>query len=436
MVETASSVEPCMYVEYDVKRGLRDVSGKGVLAGLTQISDVVGSAPEEDMLVPAPGQLYYRGIEVGELVDGFTADGRLGFEETAFLLLFGVLPDLNELRLFEGELATHRALPEDFVEEAILSYPSPNTMNALARNVLALYALDEDPDDVSMRNVLRQSLRLISVFPVLAVYAYQAYRARLDGGTLSTQRPRPELSAAESVLAMLRPDGRFSELEAAVLDVALVLQAEHGGGNNSSFTTHVVSSTGTDTYSAVAASICSLKGPRHGGANIKASEMFEDLRAQVADWTDEDEITAYLLRVLDKEAFDGSGLIYGVGHPVYSISDPRTTVLRTYAEMLAVEKGLSEEFQLYRRVEELAPEAIGQRRKVYKGVCANVDFYSGFVYRMLGIPEELFTPLFAVARSVGWCAHRLEEITSGGKIIRPGYKSVMAPQDYVPLAER
>ncbi len=437
MAEAAASIDPALYHEYEVKRGLRDVSGKGVLAGLTQVGNVVGSVPEADALVPAPGQLSYRGVDIAELVEGFSAAGRFGFEETAYLLLMGQLPSVEELALFNRKLARHRDLPRNFVNDAILRLPSQDSMNELSRSVLALYVIDKNPDEVSVRNVLWQSLQLISCFPVLAVYGYQAYMHNYyQNRSLYIHAPEPDLSTAENILHMLRPDSQYTELEAKVLDLALVLQAEHGGGNNSSFTTHVVSSTGTDTYAAVSASLGSLKGPRHGGANIKVVKMFEDLKSQVPNWEDEPAIEDYLRRLLDKDAFDNAGLIYGLGHPVYSISDPRTMILRQYAEMLAEEKGRTDEYMLHRRVEELGPEAIAAKRKVYKGVSANVDFYSGFVYQMLGIPEELFTPLFAVSRVVGWCAHRLEEISSGGKIIRPAYKSVAPSHGYVPLDER
>lgn len=434
--EASSRFDPALYAEYDVKRGLRDLSGRGVLAGLTQIGDVVGSRIEGDSRVPAPGQLMYRGIEVTELVNGFMAEGRLGFEETCYLLLFGDLPDADELRLFGDNLASYRKLPRQFVHDAILGMPSRDIMNAMARSVLSMYLLDKRADNTSTANVLRQSLHLISKFSMLAVYAYQAYLEEFHGKSLVIHRPVAELSTAENFLHMLRPNSGFTPLEAQVLDLSLVLHAEHGGGNNSSFTAHVVSSSGTDTYSAIAASLGSLKGPKHGGANIKVIHMFDDLKAKVHDWTDDEEIERYLLRVLDKQEFDRAGLIYGMGHPVYSVSDPRTVVLRHYAEMLAGEKGLVDEFNLYAKVETLAPEAIAKTRTVYKGVSANVDFYSGFVHRMLDIPEELYTPLFAVSRIVGWCAHRLEELVSGGKIIRPAYKSVTSRREYVPLENR
>lgn len=436
MACSSSIVDTELYTKYDVKRGLRHVSGKGVLAGLTQIGDVVGSAPEGDAYVPIPGQLVYRGIEINELVDGFVAEDRLGFEETAYLVLFGELPNAEELSLFENQLASYRVLPRHFIHDAVLRLPSRDMMNAMARAVLALYTRDENPDDTSIPGVLRQSLQVIATFPLLAVYAYQAYADQFLHESLVIHRPEAELTTAENILHMLRPDSRFTPLEAKVLDLALVLHAEHGGGNNSSFTAHVVSSTGTDTYATIAASLGSLKGPKHGGANIKMVRMFDDLKEYVDDWADEDEIEEYLLRVLNKEAFDRSGLIYGMGHPVYSVSDPRTIILREYARDLAAMKGLSEEYELLTRVEDVAPKAIAKKRTMYKGVSANVDFYSGYVYRMLGIPEELYTPLFACSRVVGWCAHRIEELANNGKIIRPAYRSVASRRSYRPLQER
>lgn len=429
-------VDPGLYVEYDVKRGLRDQTGKGVLAGLTRIGDVVGHKAEGDTLVPAPGKLFYRGIEITDLVDGFVTEHQHGFEETAYLLLFGSLPNKTELDEFDDYLSQMRRLPRAFVHDAILRMPSRDAMNALMRGVLGLYTLDAQSDDTSTRNVLRQSLHLIAKFPMLAVYAYQAYLDEFHNKSLVIHRPNPEYSTAENFLHMLRPDSKFTELEALVLDMTLVLHAEHGGGNNSSFTTHVVSSTGTDTYSAIVASLGSLKGPRHGGANLKVVEMFDDLRNHITDWEDDEQIASYLHSVLDKEAFDRSGLIYGMGHPVYSVSDPRCLILRDWAERLAVEKGYSDEFALHARVERLAPLIISAKRRTYKGVSANIDFYSGFVYRMLDIPAELYTPLFAISRVVGWAAHRLEELANGGKIMRPAYKSVTTEQPYVPLKDR
>jgi len=432
----SSIVDAELYTRYDVKRGLRHVSGKGVLAGLTQIGDVVGSAPDGDEYVAIPGQLIYRGIEINDLVAGFLREGRLGFEETAYLVLFGDLPDQMELRRFEAELASRRELPRHWVHDAILRMPSRDIMNAMARGVLALYTRDQDPDDTSVPGILRQSLDIIAAIPLIAVYAYQSYVDQYLKDSLVIHRPDPDLGTAENILHMLRTNSRYTALEARVLDLSLVLHAEHGGGNNSSFTAHVVSSTGTDTYATIAASLGSLKGPRHGGANIKMVRMFDDLRTTVTDWGDEDEIESYLLRVLDKEAFDRSGLIYGMGHPVYSVSDPRTIILREYARDLAAAKGFAEEYSLLTRVEEVAPRAIAKRRTVYKGVSANVDFYSGYIYRMLDIPEELYTPLFACSRAVGWCAHRIEEIANNGKIIRPAYKSVAGRRDYQPLEDR
>ena len=433
----SGTIDPSLFGKYDVKRGLRDLTGHGVLAGLTRIGDVVGYTEQEDgMTVPTAGRLLYRGIEIRELINGFAAEDRHGFEETCYLLLFGELPDRAELELFRERLASGRAVPRHFVNDVILPMPSRDIMNAMARGVLALYVLDENPDDTSVPAVLRQSMRLISTFPLLAVYAYHASAHRFECGSLFIHRPDPSLSTAENILHMLRPDNQFTPLEAAVLDMALVLHAEHGGGTNSSFTARVVSSSATDTYSIIAAALGSLKGPRHGGANIKVVKMFEELKSEIKDWSDDEEITDYLLRILNKEAFDRSGLVYGMGHPVYSVSDPRTLILREYAERLAAEKGLEDEFNLHAKIEVLAPAAISGRRKIYKGVSANVDFYSGFVYQMLGIPEALYTPLFAVSRIVGWCAHHLEEITGGGRVIRPAYKSLSTPRDYMPLDKR
>jgi citrate synthase len=423
-----SLVDSSFYAKYDVKRGLRDLNGKGVLAGLTRIGEVIASGPEGD---PVPGRLIYRGIDISQIVKGFTADNRLGFEETCYLLLFGDLPSREELKVFEKQLAEFRILPEHFVNDAILKMPSNDIMNAMSRSVLALYTLDQNPEDLSIKNILKQSLKLIAAFPLLAVYAYQAFVHHFEKRSLVIHHPVPELSTAENILHMLRPDSKYTELEAKLLDLALVLHAEHGGGNNSSFTTHVVSSSGTDTYGTIAAALGSLKGPRHGGANIKVVRMFEDLKKEVKNWADEQEIKDYLVRLLDKKAFDRSGLIYGVGHAVYSISDPRALILREYAEKLAKEKGIEDEFNLHLKVEKLAPEVIGKTRKIYKGVSANVDFYSGFVYAMMNIPAELFTPLFAIARIVGWSAHRIEEIANDGKIIRPAYKSVAPQRDYM-----
>ncbi len=431
-----SPIDPELYVEYDVKRGLRDQSGRGVLAGLTRIGDVIGAVPEGDQLVPAPGQLLYRGIQITDLVSGFVSGGYHGFEETAYLVLFGELPNKGQLEEFEEYLSGMRKMPRSFVHDAIIRMPSRDMMNAMMRGVLGLYTLDPQGSDTTFRNVLRQVLHLVAKFPMLAVYAYQSYLDEFHDKSLVIHRPEPDYSTAENVLHMLRPNSKFTALEALVLDMTLVLHAEHGGGNNSSFTAHVVSSTGTDTYSAIAAALGSLKGPLHGGANLKVVQMLDDLRGDITDWEDDEQIADYIHRLLDKEAFDRTGLVYGMGHPVYSVSDPRTVILREYAERLAKEKGYSEEFALQTRVERIAPLVISARRRVYKGVSANVDFYSGFVYRMLDIPAELYTPLFAISRVVGWSAHRIEELAAGGKIIRPAYKNVGPLQDYVPLSER
>jgi citrate synthase len=433
MAAASSQVDSALYAKYDVKRGLRDVNGKGVLAGLTQIGDVQAH-PEGDET--GPGHLIYRGIDIEEIVAGFLAAGRPGFEETCFLLLSGELPNPEALADFRELLGSYRSLPDDFVHDSLLKLSSRDIMNAMAQTILALYVLDDRAEDVSIPNVLRQCLKLIATFPLLAVYSYQASAYRYAGKSLVIHSPKPELSTAENFLHMLRHDSRYTPLEAQLLDLALVLHAEHGGGNNSSFTTHVVTSSLTDTYSAIAAAMGSLKGPRHGGANLKVVQMFEELKREVQDWTDDRQIEDYLLRLLKKEAFDRAGLIYGIGHAVYSTSDPRTIILREQIEKLAGEKGLADEMALYKRVEWLAPEIIGHSRKMYKGVSANVDFYSGFLYRLLDIPPELFTPIFAMARIAGWSAHRIEELANGGKIIRPAYKSVAPRRPYVSIAAR
>ena len=436
MAESNSLVESSLYAQYDVKRGLRDISGKGVLAGLTRIGEVQAHTLEGDGSVPGPGCLIYRGIDISEIVNGFMADGRDGFEETCYLLLFGELPDSHELQRFQSLLASYRLLPNDFVNDSILRLSSRDIMNALAQSVLALYVSDDRADAIDIPNVLRQCLRLIAIFPLLAAYNYQSHCYHYKNKSLVIHCPQPELSTAANFLHMLRHDNHYTALEAQLLDLAFVLHAEHGGGNNSSFATHVVTSSGTDTYSAIAAALGSLKGPRHGGANVKVVQMFEDLKQHVSDWTDDQEIENYLSKLLDKDAFDRSGLIYGIGHAVYSVSDPRTLILRKHVEALAREKGLSAEMRLHEKVEKLAPEIIGRNRTMYKGVSANVDFYSGFLYRLLDIPPELFTPLFAMARIAGWSAHRIEEIANGGKIIRPAYKSVAPRRHYVPLDNR
>ena len=386
--------------------------------------------------VPCEGKLYYRGIDVEEIVNGFLAEQRFGYEETAYLLLFGELPNWSQLEQFRNILGEYRSLPTSFVRDIIMKAPSHDMMNTLARSVLTLYSYDSRADDVSIENVLRQCLQLIAIFPMLSVYGYQAYSHYHDGKSLFIHSPLPELSTAENILRILRPDSSYTELEARILDLALVLHAEHGGGNNSTFTIHVVSSSGTDTYSAVAAALGSLKGPRHGGANIKVVQMFEDMKQNVKDWADEEEVERYLRALLHKEAFDKAGLIYGMGHAVYSLSDPRANVLKNFVQRLAEAKGKTKEFGLYSSVERLASKIIREERKIYKGVSANIDFYSGFVYSMLELPLELYTPIFAIARIAGWSAHRLEELINCGKIIRPAYKSVADNRPYVLMADR
>ena len=436
MSEAASQINPELYPKYDVKRGLRDINGKGVLAGLTEIGEVEAYKTVDGKQIPCEGKLYYRGLDIEELVKGFVSEKRFGFEEITYLLLFGRLPDKKQLADFSALLGSYRTLPTHFVRDIIMKAPSKDMMNTLARSVLTLYSYDDRGDDISIPNVLRQSLQLIALFPMLSVYGYQAYSHYHDGKSLYIHQPHPELSTAENILYTLRPDSSYTDFEAKVLDIALVLHMEHGGGNNSSFTTHVVSSSGTDTYSSVAASLGSLKGPRHGGANIKVVRMFEDMKEKVKDWKDEDEVGSYLRALLHKEAFDYAGLIYGMGHAVYSLSDPRANIFKSFVERLSKEKGREDEFALYSMVEQLAPKIIGDERKIYKGVSANVDFYSGFVYSMLDLPLELYTPIFAMARIVGWSAHRIEELANNGKIIRPAYKSVVEKQAYVKLSDR
>ncbi len=431
-----NNIAPQMYAENDVKRGLRDIDGNGVVAGLTEVSTIISKEKNEDGLTrPCDGRLYYRGINVRDLVRGFVSDNRRGFEETVYLLLFSKLPDEKELADFSALLAEYRTLPPSFVRDMILKAPGKDMMNILSRSVLALYAYDENPDDISTANVLRQCIALIAQFPLLAVYGYQSYQHYHHGQSLFIHYPKQGLSTAENLLYILRENGEYTPLEAKLLDLALVLHAEHGGGNNSSFAMHVVTSSGTDTYSAVSASLGSLKGPRHGGANIKVMQMFDDMKASI-DTRNKEEIAGYLTKLLDREAFDRAGLIYGMGHAVYSVSDPRADILRSFAKALSVEKGMEEEFELYETVEKLAPRIIGEKRKIYKGVSANVDFYSGMVYKMLGLPYELFTPIFAVARIAGWSAHRIEEIQNAGKIIRPAYISVKEDVPYEPMENR
>lgn len=435
-VSASDKIDSELYAKYEVKRGLRDVSGKGVLAGLTEISAIRGYIMDNEDLVPCEGELFYRGYNIADLVNGFIDENRFGFEEVCFLLLFGHLPSREQCAEFNGVLSACMELPDDFVRGTILKMPSCDMMNSIATSILTLYTYDSAADDISVPNVIRQCLQLIAQFPGLMVYAYQAYAYYYKKQSLVIHPPLKNLSRAQNILHMLRPDSIYTPLEASVLDLALVLHAEHGGGNNSTFTTHVVTSSGTDTYSAVAASLASLKGPKHGGANIKVSQMFDDLKQTVRDWNDEDEIRRYIERIVDKEAFDKAGLVYGIGHAVYSLSDPRARILKQWTEKLAREKGFEREFKLYAAVERIAPEVIQSKRKMYKGVSANIDFYSGLMYRMLNLPEELFTPLFAAARLAGWSAHRVEELVNGGKIIRPAYKSVMPYKEYVPMDKR
>ncbi len=429
-------IEPAMYAEHRVNRGLRDMNGNGVVTGLTEVSKIKAKEVDENgNAVPCEGQLCYRGIDVRDLVNGFRSDDRFGFEETVYLLLFSELPNTQQLKRFSKELSDYRSLPKSFVRDMILKAPGKDMMNILSRSVLALYAYDDNPDDISIPNVLRQSMQMIAMFPLLAVYGYQSYIHYHRGKDLHIRLPKPEFSTAENLLHLLRKDGEFSDLEAKILDLAMVLHAEHGGGNNSTFTTHVVTSSGTDTYSAIAAALGSLKGPRHGGANIKVVKMFEDMKKHV-NVKKTGEIEDYLVKLLDKQAFDNAGLIYGMGHAVYSLSDPRSDILKECAKMLSTEKGRAEEYALYEKVAKLAPEIIAEKRRMYKGVSANVDFYSGLIYKMLNIPNELYTPIFAVSRIAGWSAHRIEEIQNAGKIIRPAYIAVKNDRDYVQLKQR
>lgn len=434
--ENSGKIDTELYTKYDVKRGLRDINGKGVVAGLTDISEVRSTKMVDGVEVPCEGELYYRGYNIKKLVGGFLSEGRYGFEETVYLLIFGELPNKAQLEEFSMILGNYRTLPVNFVRDIILKAPSEDMMNTLARSVLTLYSYDTKANDLSVPNVLRQCLQLTALFPVLAVYGYQAYNHYYLKNSLFIHKPLAEKSTAENILMLLRPDEKYTELEAKILDLALVLHAEHGGGNNSTFTTHVVTSSGTDTYSVMAAALGSLKGGRHGGANIKVVRMLEDIRSNVSDWNDDTEIKEYLRSMLKGEVFDKSGLIYGMGHAVYSLSDPRANIFREFVKRLAVDKGYVKEYNLCEKIEELAPEVIAEERKIYKGVAANVDFYSGFVYEMLGLPRELYTPIFAIARIAGWSAHRIEEIVNNGKIIRPAYKSISTQRDYVDLESR
>ena len=433
--ERNDRIPPELFKEFGVKRGLRDVDGTGVLAGISNISRIDAFKTEDGKKVPCDGQLWYRGYNVIDLIHGFEGK-RFGFEEVAYLLLFGELPDAAKLGAFKSMLEECRQLPTNFTRDVIMKAPSKDIMNSLTRSVLTLASYDETIADQELHTQLEQCIKLISVFPMLAVYGYHAYNHYICDDSLYIHRPQEGLSAAENLLLMLRPDKAYTELEARVLDIALVLHMEHGGGNNSTFTTRVVTSSGSDTYSVMAAALSSLKGPKHGGANIKVVEMMDDMRNHVKDWGDRDEVKNYLEQLVDKQAFDRKGLIYGMGHAVYTLSDPREVILKRFAKALAEEKGMTAEFELYNRVEGLAGKLIMEHRKIFKNVCANVDFYSGFVYSMLGIPQELFTPIFAIARMPGWSAHRLEELISANKIIRPAYKYVGEHTDFIPFEER
>ena len=431
-----STIDQSLYEKNQVKRGLRDVQGRGVLTGLTQISNVVAFDEKNGKRIPRDGLLEYRGINIKDLTAGFLQENRFGFEEMTYLLLFGSLPTAKQLEDFTTLLKNQRSLPKNFVRDVVMKAPSKDMMNTLSRSVLTLYSYDKNADDISLENVLRQCLNLIAVFPMLSVYGYHAYNHYIKDKSLYIHKPSRKLSTAENVLRMLRPDKKYTRFEAQVLDLALVLHMEHGGGNNSTFTTHVVTSSGTDTYSTIAAALGSLKGPKHGGANIKVVKMIQDLREKVRDTHDEEEVSRYLLKLLNKEAFDKQGLIYGMGHAIYSISDPRALIFRDVVERLAIEKGREEEYQLYSMVERLAKDVIQRERHIYKGVSVNIDFYSGLVYSMLNLPLEMYTPMFAIARIAGWSAHRMEELINVDKIIRPAYMNIQEAMPYVPLAER
>jgi citrate synthase len=430
-----SCIDPGDYGKYDVKRGLRDLNGNGVVAGLTEVSEIRAFQMVDGQKVPCRGKLFFRGYNIEDLVRGPLAERRFGFEETAYLLMFGQLPSRTELDDFTNQLSYYRTLPNNFVRDVILKAPSSDMMNSLARCVLTMASYDDKADDTSLPNVVRQCMQLLATFPLFSVYSYQAYTYK-EGNSLFIHAPRPELSTAENILTLLRADSSYTYWEAHLLDICLMLHAEHGGGNNSTFTTHVVTSSGTDTYSCMAAALASLKGPKHGGANIKVARMFEDMKQAVHDWTDDEEISRYLRALLRGEAFDRAGLIYGMGHAVYSLSDPRADILHHFVETLSKEKGRTDEYNLYSRVAWLAPQIIGEERKIYKGVAPNVDFYSGFVYHMLDLPLELYTPIFAMARVAGWSAHRIEELINMGKIIRPAYTYVGKYHEYVPIQER
>lgn len=436
LAEKNNNILPSLYSKYEVKRGLRNSNGTGVLVGLTEIGDVHGYIMDENEKVPVDGRLRYRGIDVNEITQGFMSEERFGFEECIYLLLFGELPNAKELEKFRSLLGLSRDLPEDFLEDMILKAPSNDIMNKLARSVLVLYSYDENPDDTSIVNIIRQSMELIARFPAMIAYGYQAKAYHYRNKSLVIHTPDPELSTAENLLKMSRVSGEYTKMEAELLDLMLVLHAEHGGGNNSAFTAHVVSSSGTDIYSAIAAAVGSLKGPRHGGANVRVNRMMKEIKSNVKDWSSDKEVSEYLHKILKKEAYDRSGLIYGMGHAVYTKSDPRCVILKNKAGNLASTTGKEDEFELYKSVERLAPIVFREAKKIDKDLCANVDFYSGFVYEMMGIPKDLFTPLFATSRIAGWCSHVVEEVQNGGRIIRPAYKSVLKAGEYAALSDR
>ncbi len=435
-IDTDSYYSPELFSKYNVKRGLRNEDGTGVVVGLTEIGDVQSYDMIDGKKVPKEGRLIYRGVDVYDLVDACIREDRFGFEECAYLLLFGELPNKAQLCEFTDVLSHHRTLPEGFVRDMIMKAPSQNIMNKLARSVLVAYSYDPNPEDISVRNLFRQSIELIASIPLMAAYAYQAKSHYHLGNSLFIHRPRPELSTAENILCLSRPDCRFTHLEASTLDICMILHAEHGGGNNSTFTSHVVASTGTDIYSSVAAALGSLKGPKHGGANLKVMEMMDEIKREVKHWDNDSEVRDYLVKIFNKQAYDRTGLIYGLGHAVYTLSDPRCVLLKKKASQLAKDKGRNEEYQLYESVERLGPAVFNELKNSNKPMCANVDFYSGFVYDMLNIPVDLYTPLFAIARAVGFCAHIIEENINGGRIIRPAYKNVRDRMEYVPLDQR
>lgn len=436
LAERNDPIDKNLYEKYDVKRGLRNANGTGVLVGLTSVGDVVGYDVKDGKKIAVPGKLLYRGYDVADLINDAEKHNQFGYEQAAYLLLFGELPTFTELEHFKEYLGELRTLPPNFTEDMIMKAPSSNIMNKLARGVLASYSYDKNPEDRAISNILRQCVELISRFGTLVAYAYQAKRRYYEGKSMYIHNPLPELSTAENFLRLIRNNKAFTDDEAKLLDLALILHAEHGGGNNSSLTVHVVSSADTDTYSAIGAAVGSLKGYRHGGANIQVMEMMDDIKNHLTDWTSENQVREYLRKIVNKEAFNGTGLIYGLGHAVYTINDPRASILRDHASKLAKEKGLEDEYNLYKLIEKIGPEVLYEKIGDSKKICANVDLYSGFVYSMLNIPRDLFTPLFAVSRIAGWSAHRIEEIIAGGRIYRPAYKNVLPERKYVPMEER